>query len=276
MGQWNYWKHMKHYQEELRERALGNLPEMEAAKHLTELVSRDYSIGEEILDVGCGTGHFILSLREHLPDLHYTGVDLTWENILNARTIFPDHNYRFLEGDARRLPFLDNQFDISICSNTLPHIPNPLQAVRELIRVTRRRVLIRMLVGHETMITKKALNNEFDEQGEPVSFMYVNIFSEQLIRETVQQLSSDCAVRFHDDLFDQHKIQQHFERHKHTAGESIATRIVDGVQFKGYLLLPWKVLDVTTKAIDGIHLLALLLMQLVQWGLLQDSLALAH
>jgi hypothetical protein len=48
----------------------------------------------------------------------------------------------------------------------------------------------------------------------------------------------------YDDVFDAETIKKHFEEHKGIAGNTIATQIIEGSQFKGSLMLPWKIVHI--------------------------------
>ena len=252
---WQYWKEAKYYQQELRQRALGELPEMESAKCVSEHVAEVFQPGDSVLDAGCGAGHYLLSLRKCLRgDFAYTGVDITPQHVADAQTIFSEWpNVSFQAGDIRRLPFKDKEFAITICANTIPHMPQAAMALRELARVTRNHLFVRMLVGNEILITKKAYSDTLDEQGEPVEFAYVNIYTEKFVIESSGAPARN--VTFLADRFDPARIERHYERHRHAAGDNRATRVVEGLQFKGCLLLPWKIarLDLRPNVPSGIH-----------------------
>lgn len=243
MGKWNYWTERSYYHAELRDRAKGLKSEMEAAKQISQLVFHKAKSHNSILDAGCGTGHFILSLEKKIEnDFKYLGVDITEQHIIDAVEIFKENeNYQFKLGDIRNLEIEDKSFEVSICSNTIPHIPQIEKAINELIRVTKNDVFIRMLVGDEVLITKKALSNNFDENGEPESFMYINIYDENYLKNII---GDKGELVIYDDEFDEEAIMKHFNEHKNIAGKNIATRIVEGNQFKGYLMLPWKIVHI--------------------------------
>lgn len=88
-----------------------------------------------LLDVGAREGYLTRKLAEHVPEV--TALDLELPAIDDARV-------RCVKGDAARLDFPDNHFDLVFCSEVLEHIPEPSMtaACRELARVTRRFVLI--------------------------------------------------------------------------------------------------------------------------------------
>lgn len=241
VDKWQYWKEQTYYQKELRDRALGLAPEMESAKHIAHLVAENYHEGDVILDAGCGAGHYIRSLQKHLgTDFSYTGVDITAPHIADARQIFAAFpQYEFLEADVRELPFPDGEFAVTICCNTVPHVPNAAQALRELARVTKRLLLVRMLVGSETVITKKALTSEMDDKGEPCEYAYTNIYSEDFVWDAFGEPRE--KVEFLLPQYNEDSIRAHYARHSKDAGALSTTRMIDGSEAKGYLILPWRV-----------------------------------
>lgn len=243
MENWNYWTERSYYQNELRDRAKGLKSEMESAKQVANIILDKAKSYQSILDAGCGTGHFILSFEKKLKNnFQYQGIDITEQHIKDATEIFQENpNYKFQLGDVRALPVEDKSVEVAICCNTIPHIPNVDKAINELIRVAQNDVFIRMLVGDEVLIAKKALTEELDENGEPKSFMYVNIYNEKYLKNII---GDKGEIIIYDDEFDAEAIMKHFEEHKKVAGNAIATQIIDGSQFKGYLMLPWKIVHI--------------------------------
>jgi SAM-dependent methyltransferase len=242
---WQYWKDAEYYQSELRRRAEGALPEMQCAKQITRLVAETHRAGESILDAGCGAGHYLNSLGRDLEgSFSYHGIDITPQHIEAARAVYRSQgNADFEVADVRTLPFADETFATTICANTIPHIPNAAQALRELFRVTGKTLFVRLLIGNEILITKKAASEEMDERGEPVTFSYVNIYTESFVRSALG--ASNVKVEFLEDQFDSSELESHFLRHQPVAGIQRATRVVGGLQFKNYLALPWKILKAT-------------------------------
>ena len=81
----------------------------------------------KILDVGCGKA----VLKRLLPLAEYTGVDIGGE---------PDIQVNLEE--AGRLPFPDDSFDCVVCTDVLEHLENLHQIFGELVRVSRRHLII--------------------------------------------------------------------------------------------------------------------------------------
>lgn len=94
---------------------------------------------DRILDIGCGTGNQLLALAKFGFDL--TGVDAS-EDMLDIAMSRLGNRCAFKAGRAEDLPFSDNEFDISLLINTLEFLDDPLAALIEAGRVTRRKVLI--------------------------------------------------------------------------------------------------------------------------------------
>lgn len=49
---------------------------------------------------------------------------------------------RYLHADAEKLPFRDDQFDVTVCVEVLEHLVDPQQGLRELARVTSTHLLV--------------------------------------------------------------------------------------------------------------------------------------
>jgi len=95
--------------------------------------------GEKVLDVGCGEGNHLLLLQRLGLDVY--GVDASPYMIRRAKKRL-GNRATLRVGNADDLPFDDNEFDIAVLINTLEFLDDPLQALREVGRVTRRRVFI--------------------------------------------------------------------------------------------------------------------------------------
>lgn len=85
-----------------------------------------------ILEVGCGTGA-ILATIDSPASLH--GLDLAPAALTEARIHAPAAT--LIHADVRSLPYPGLTFDITFCHFLLLWVDDPLQAVREMARVTR-------------------------------------------------------------------------------------------------------------------------------------------
>ena len=93
------------------------------------LAALDLPNRRRVLDVGCGTGSLAAVLREE------TGVPVVCLDADGSLLAEVDAGPRVV-GDAERLPFADDTFDLVTCQALLVNLPEPLAAVRELARVS--------------------------------------------------------------------------------------------------------------------------------------------
>jgi malonyl-CoA O-methyltransferase len=75
-------------------------------------------IPEAVLDVGCGTGQLLASLREQFPLSRLYGLDLAY-NMTKCASERLGTDAQFVNGDAEYLPFKDGAFDLLVSSSTL-------------------------------------------------------------------------------------------------------------------------------------------------------------
>ncbi len=88
-----------------------------------------------VLEVGCGTGAVLADTP--LPaGCRAFGVDIARPALSTAMRKAPQAIYA--QGDALHLPFPAHTFDLTFCHFLLLWLPDPLQALREMRRVTRR------------------------------------------------------------------------------------------------------------------------------------------
>ena len=87
-----------------------------------------------VLDVGGGDGW----LGEFLPSLEYHCLDPYIYPPLNR-----PQNHFHVQGVAERLLFKEDSFDLVVSKQTLVHFDDPAAAVREMLRVASRAVVIR-------------------------------------------------------------------------------------------------------------------------------------
>jgi len=97
-----------------------------------------YHAGEKVLEVGVGIGTDLVQYAKNGSVV--SGLDLTDNAVAVTRRNLELRSlpYKFLgTGDAERLPFADNEFDLVYSFGVLHHTPNPDQALSEIHRVLR-------------------------------------------------------------------------------------------------------------------------------------------
>lgn len=106
------------------------------AEHCVPLLTSaiDESGRCRVVDMGCGTGHFLLALQRRLGDrAELSGLDFSNAAITRARTVVPAAS--FTVADAYRMPFPDHAFDLVTCVETLEHLKKPRVALDEMARI---------------------------------------------------------------------------------------------------------------------------------------------
>jgi ubiquinone/menaquinone biosynthesis C-methylase UbiE len=94
---------------------------------------------ERVLEVGCGEGDLIAALRRR-RDAAFVGTDLSPGILEVARQ--RDGRWPAAAQSAAALGFPSRCFDLVIACEVLEHLPDPLAALHELARVSRRHVLL--------------------------------------------------------------------------------------------------------------------------------------
>jgi SAM-dependent methyltransferase len=104
---------------------------------LVEWVLSHVSLPAEgsVLDVGCGPGRYLATVRRWRPRVKTVGLDLSLGMVQEASTIA---GVQAVRADAAALPFAPRQFDVVLAPHMLYHLADIAGAARELARVTRR------------------------------------------------------------------------------------------------------------------------------------------
>jgi len=97
--------------------------------------------GLQVVDVGTGTGRAAIVLATR--GARVTGVDASYEmlDVARTRASAAGADVHFEVGDAHALPFGDRSFDAGVSLRVLMHTPGWSQALAELCRVSRTRVV---------------------------------------------------------------------------------------------------------------------------------------
>ena len=93
--------------------------------------------GARWLDVGCGTGAVVEGILRQAAPSEVIGVDPSAAYVEYARARIIDPQVRFEVGAASALPFDDAQLDVVVSGLVLNFVPDAVQALAEMVRVTR-------------------------------------------------------------------------------------------------------------------------------------------
>ncbi len=97
----------------------------------------DFSSGERLLELGCGTGAELHYLRARWPHLKLVGIDRHGPSLTSARKYLADESVVLIQGDGVALPFPDQSFDFVLTVWMLEHVHEPEAVLREALRVLR-------------------------------------------------------------------------------------------------------------------------------------------
>jgi len=128
--------------------------------------------GDEILDVGCGTG----KLMQYLERKGYTvtGIEKS-QSAIEYIEENVDEELQVYFGDARHINMKDNSYDTVVCQHVLEHIEADVHALSEMCRAAREKVIAIVPTGsvvdsvdktekrRYTVDTIEELNEEFRE-----------------------------------------------------------------------------------------------------------------
>jgi ubiquinone/menaquinone biosynthesis C-methylase UbiE len=108
-----------------------------ARDRFTNIAGRDGWPYGTVLELGCGTGFFLLNLKlagvvdeGHVTDLSPGMVEVAQRNATNL-----GFDIEGRVADAERIPYADDTFDLVVGHAVLHHIPDVEQAFREVLRV---------------------------------------------------------------------------------------------------------------------------------------------
>jgi len=94
---------------------------------------------DDLLEVGCGSGHFLKKYASHIKSI--AGLDLSEVMIKIAnrknRKRIQDGTGEFFQGEASKLPWEDNRFSAVTSMGSFIAFPKPLESLKEMHRVLR-------------------------------------------------------------------------------------------------------------------------------------------
>lgn len=93
-----------------------------------------------ILDAGCGEGFTMNKLLQENIGKKIEGIEYAKEAISLGKKIYP--NLIIKQASVYELPYKNNSFDLIICTEVLEHLEEPAKALKEMLRVTKRYLII--------------------------------------------------------------------------------------------------------------------------------------
>lgn len=143
----NTWSHSKHMMETYRSRAMDEVEEMTCSAQAAEILATVAGAGETVLDVGCGSGWFVHSLRRRSLDLSYTGLDKTASFIDIGHAVLPAFGVdptALIQGE---IECVQGQVDHVVCINVLTNMDNWHRALDRMADVAQKTIILRESIG---------------------------------------------------------------------------------------------------------------------------------
>jgi demethylmenaquinone methyltransferase / 2-methoxy-6-polyprenyl-1,4-benzoquinol methylase len=99
-----------------------------------------FSRKNKFLDVACGTADLSIGAALQYPAISVTGIDFVEEMVQTGKNkVFEKglaDRVALLQADALKLPFNDKTFDVTAIAFGIRNIPDKIQALKEMLRVT--------------------------------------------------------------------------------------------------------------------------------------------
>lgn len=98
------------------------------------------SNAKDVLEVGCGNGYTLGLLQDKFSNYNFTGMDFS-EDLLKIANERKLANVKFFQGDARKLEFADNSFDVVFTERCIINLltwEEQQQALKEMQRILRK------------------------------------------------------------------------------------------------------------------------------------------
>jgi ubiquinone/menaquinone biosynthesis C-methylase UbiE len=194
---------LSYYENEAEEVPIfGSLREISLAENIIRGLPKPF---HNLIDIGCGEGYLLYRIQEKYPEKLLYGLDISNGRIATTKNYVPTS--RLLRGDVLSLPFPDKSFDIVVCSELLEHMVEYKKVVDELIRISKRTIIITVpneLKLLSLMCPKCQTKHYLDG--------HVNFFTQQKLMDIFskrQDVSIKKVYKFHS-IFTYNKLSLKF------------------------------------------------------------------
>lgn len=145
------------------------------------------SSAKTVVDIGCGDGYMLYCIRKLYKPAKLFGVDLSFKRLKKTQK----NVFAFVtQGEICKLPFPNASFDVVICSETLEHIDQYELALKELVRITKKKLII-SVPNEETLIIDRCpdCNRHFYIND------HKNSFDDKKLKSLLFKLDSSLRVK---------------------------------------------------------------------------------
>ncbi len=106
-----------------------------------------------VLDVGCGQGSFLAELQSEYPHIKTYGTDISPSAITLAKAKVSNGQFTVLDAAT---DYLEDKFDLVVCSEVLEHIPDDVAALKNIAQMTGKYLVISTVQGRMRKLEPEA------------------------------------------------------------------------------------------------------------------------
>ena len=253
MKKMSEYKKRPDYLKVFSKRASGSLPEMESSKAVAKIIKNVFRKNKinNLLDIGCGCGHYLRSIKKEIKyGFSYTGLDSQKDFIKEAKNIWKKNlNAKFYAGSIYNLSkFKKMKYDLVMCNNVILHLDDAKKAIGQLCKLKKKYLVIRTLLGPDTMIIKKVYNKsnwaysnipvyrQLGKNNTPIEYMNSNIFQVEYIKKIILSAKKPKKIEF---LRDNQFKASNITKSQRKEGLRDATYMLDGKQVFSNIILDY-------------------------------------
>jgi SAM-dependent methyltransferase len=170
---YNIWEHSRTVRDLYARRCQLEAEEMTCAAQAAELIKPHVEPGDELLDVGCGSGYFFHSLKSRGIEVEYYGIDASPSLIAIGQKYMPNYGLPRERLITMRIEDLAGTVDHTVCMNVLSNIDNYQRPLERLLRITRKTLVLRESL--KAGASYKYVKDEFLDEGHDLN-VHVNAY----------------------------------------------------------------------------------------------------
>lgn len=188
---YNIWEHSTTVKELYARRCRLEEEEMTCAAQAAELLTPNVSLGDTLLDAGCGSGYFFHSLQKREISVEYYGIDAAPSLIEIGCRYMPQYGLRTDRLSLMRIEDLNGEVDHVVCMNVLSNIDNYHRPLERLLHCTRKTLILRESLKEQTEYAY--VKDHYLDEGCDLN-VYVNSYSIDEVSAFIQSYGFSVQI----------------------------------------------------------------------------------
>lgn len=190
------WEHSNRLKELYARRCRLEEEEMTCAAQAAELLAPYVTLGDTLLDVGCGSGYFFHSVRKRGIPVEYFGIDAAPSLIDIGRKYLPEYGLSPERLQVMRIEDVDGVVDHVVCTNVLSNIDNYHRPLERLLKCACKTLILRESLKEHAEYTY--VTDRYLDEGCHLK-VYVNAYPVREVMAFIESYGFD--VRRIEDLW---------------------------------------------------------------------------